>query len=367
METRAYCLHLRSPLHVGDQGIGSEVTHAYVPSDTLFSALAVTWGMLEGSLPPLTELLDENNPPLLLSSAFPFAGKILLLPRPLLPLIPSVPQKAKTPASEPHAAESGKTFRRVRWISQSLFVELLADPTQSNLDALWQAGMTVQGGSVWVKSDEFIALQTLVGAVGEDVFLWSTGIVPRVAVDRISSAGQIHHTGRAGFASGCGLWFLARGESKWLDALKTALAVLGDEGMGGKRSIGSGQFTCEQMEKAPQLSGLNGPGGNYVVLLSRTAPRQEQMALLRQRQAAYDLTLVGGFNGTPGENPLVRRQVRMLAEGSIIGAPGAGEVIGRLVDVTPTEAPSVGHPIWRSGLGFDVGVQLPDAEKEGAR
>jgi CRISPR-associated protein Csm4 len=164
------------------------------------------------------------------------------------------------------------------------------------------------------------------------------------------------------FAPGCGLWFLAQGEARWLDALEQVLRVLGDQGLGGKRSVGNGQFTHEPMPAPPLPAGRTG----YVVLLSRTAPRLEEMPLLRRPQAAYDLVLVGGFTGTPGDGPVVRRQVRMLTEGSVVGAPAEGAGLGHLVDVTPEATPWLGHYVLRSGLGFAVPIQLlaADAEKE---
>lgn len=349
METRAYRLRLRSPLHVGDQGIGSEVTHAYVPSDTLFSAVAVTWGTLPGLTLALDELLDEHKPPLLLTSAFPYAGDVLLLPKPALPFTPEAKDR-----------ESGKQYRRVHWVSHSLFAQLLAEPTQHNLNGLWQAGKTLQTGAAWVTAAELASLETLLGADAAELRLWRTDIVPRVTVDRVSSAGQIHHTGYASFAGGCGLWCMAQGEPAWLAALEQVLTILGDAGLGGKRSNGHGQFTLETLP----LPALPTAAAAYVVLLSRAAPTPAQMPLLRRPQAAYELVLVGGFNGTPGDGPLVRRQVRMLAEGSIVGAPAPGAILGSLVDVTPTAAPLPGHKIWRSGLGFAVPVPLPAAPEE---
>jgi CRISPR-associated protein Csm4 len=350
MESRAFRLRLRSPLHVGDQGIGSEVTHAYVPSDTLFSAVAVIWRTLPGLPHSLAELLDEQNPPLVLTSAFPYAGNVLLLPRPHLPHAPN-----------PRKDESGKRFRRVRWVSHTLFARLIAAPGQEELDSLWQQGKTVQTGAVWVTANECKHLEQLLGSQCDDLHLWSTGIVPRVAVDRVTNASQIHHTGRASFAEGCGLWCMARGTANWLAALEKVLAVLGDEGLGGERSNGNGQFTLEPLA----LPSLPSAESSYVVLLSRTAPTAGQMDLLRRPQSAYELVLVGGFSGTPGDSPLVRRQVRMLVEGSIIGAPAASSVLGHLVDVTPSGAPLPDHRIYRSGLGFAVPVQLAAQEEEG--
>jgi CRISPR type III-A-associated RAMP protein Csm4 len=155
---------------------------------------------------------------------------------------------------------------------------------------------------------------------------------------------------------------MARGAASWLAALEGVLAVLGEEGLGGKRSNGNGQFSLEPAT----LPDLRASESAYVVVLSRTAPTQAQMALLRQPHAAYNLVLVGGFSGTPGDPPLVRRQVRMLVEGSVVGAPAAGTLLGHLVDVTPEATSWLEHKIWRNGLGFTLPAPLPADGGEGA-
>jgi hypothetical protein len=72
-------------------------------------------------------------------------------------------------------------------------------------------------------------------------------------------------------------------------------------------------------------------GAQGEILLSRLAPAPEEMARLRADVASYQLVLVGGFSGTPGMNPVVRRQVRMVTEGSVIGAGTADARASRSV------------------------------------
>ena len=38
-----YRLAFRSPLHVGERGVGLEAAHVRVPADTLFSAICSVW------------------------------------------------------------------------------------------------------------------------------------------------------------------------------------------------------------------------------------------------------------------------------------------------------------------------------------
>ena len=352
METRAYRLQMRSPLHVGEQGIGNEQTLAYIPSDTLFSALVVTWSTVPGLQESLPELINPDAaPPLLLTSAFPYAGDVRLLPCPALPLAPKLSDK-----------ETTKTVKRVEWVSETVFAALIDGFDRTALDVLWGQKRLLQAGAVWVTAEEWTQLQKILSlSTPDDALLWWTDVVPRVTVDRVTNASQIYHVGRTFFADSCGLWFAARGESNWLDRMEQVLDLKAVEGIGGLRSVGNGQFTLYK-DAAPDFlidRVVSAGGAQGELLLSRLAPASGEMARLRADGASYQLVLVGGFSGTPGTNPVVRRQVRMVTEGSVIGAVAASsQPSGQLVDVTPETTPWLGHRIYRYGYGFTVPVRL---------
>jgi CRISPR-associated protein Csm4 len=355
METRTYRLQMRAPLHVGEQGIGSEATLAHLPNDSLFSALVVNWRTLPELEPWLPALIDPvGPPPLLLTSAFPYAGEIRLLPKPALPFSPL------------QSGQGMKEVKKARWVSMALFEQMVAGVDQAALADLWKNAELVQEGAVWLTQADAEAAPPHLqrNATGERL-IWRSDVVPRVTLDRRTNASQIYHIGRTYFADKCGLWFAARGEAIWLDRLEQVLEVMADAGVGGLRSIGNGQFALQKEGAAPAwLSAPTGSAinhGSYVVLLSRTAPSQAEMALLRANLANYQLTLVGGFSGTPGMNPLVRRQVRLLVEGSVIGAP-TGETMGHLVKVTPESTPWLEHEIYRCGYGFAIPIVLEAVE-----
>lgn len=352
METRAYRLQMRSPLHVGEQGIGNEQTLAYIPSDTLFSALVVTWSTVPGLRESLPELVDPDaTPPLLLTSAFPYAGDVRLLPRPALPLAPTLLDNEIT-----------KTVKRVEWVSETVFAALIGGITQITLDVQWSQKSLLQVGAAWTTGEEGTRLKARLpqNDAGEHL-IWWTDVVPRVTVDRIANASQIYHVGRTYFADGCGLWFAARGESVWLDRMEQVLELKAVEGIGGLRSVGNGQFTVHKDAEPGFLTDSMVTTGDAQgeILLSRLAPTPGEMVRLRSDVASYQLVLVGGFSGTPGTNPVVRRQVRMVTEGSVIGARAASaRPPGQLVDVTPETTPWLGHRIYRYGYGFTVPVRL---------
>lgn len=352
METRAYRLQMRSPLHVGEQGIGNEQTLAYIPSDTLFSALVVTWSTvptLQTSLPGLVD--PDAAPPLLLTSAFPYAGDVRLLPRPALSLAPTLLDK-----------ETAKTVKRVAWVSESVFAALIGGVGQIALDAFWEQKELLQAGAVWMTAEEWQRLKNSLSlSTPEEALVWWTDVVPRVTVDRITNDSQIYHVGRTYFAAGCGLWFAARGEAIWLDRMEQVLALKAAEGIGGLRSVGNGQFTLHKDAVPSFLTDTRASAGEAKgeILLSRFAPTPLEMTRLRADGASYQLVLVGGFSGTPGVNPVVRRQVRMVTEGSVIGAGTASEQPpGQLVDVTPETTPWLEHRIYRYGYGFTVPMRL---------
>lgn len=331
MASRAFRLDMKSPLHVGEMGIGQEETLDYIPSDTLFGALVTTW--LEMGRSDLVDGLPgwaERKPSLLLTSAFPCLGERLFYPRPRLLLQPK---------------EGGKAFKKIRWVSASVFAKLIDQPTQQSLDALWSQEQ-VLAGEVWVDVDEETSTDSL----------WQAMRVPKVTVDRVSNASTLFHVGRIHFADEAGLWFAAQGDEEWLDAVEEALNLLADSGIGGQRSRGNGRFVPSRLPDPGVFSGST-PATDYQVLLSRLAPTADQMNALRQPQSSYQLVTIGGWANTPGDNPLIRKRVRMLAEGSIVG----GGQLGQLVDVNPN-SDIVRHPIYRYGYGLGVSVQLAGSE-----
>lgn len=353
MPIRAFQLRLTSPLHIGDMGIAREETLTHVPSDTLFSALAVTWLELPAHA-HRTRRLHEHfkaSPPLLLSSAFPYVGETRLLPKPHLSMIPGTGQTQESP----------KAYKRVHWVSTGVFAQLTHNLSQDTLDAAWAEGKLLQDNSIWITAAEF---GNLPHAVQEERQIWGEMRVPKVTVDRTRSASALFHVGRVHFAPECGLWCMAQGTPDWLDAMQIGLELLGDSGLGGQRSKGNGQFQPANIDAPLELNthiADAAPQQAYQVLLSRCAPTKAQMSRLTAPGAAYQLTTIGGFNGTPGDAPLIRKQVRMLSEGSIIAA--GEEPTGALVNVTPnSDEVQLNHEIYRYGFGLGAPLVIPQSE-----
>ncbi len=335
MDVSTYRLRFRAPLHIGERGVGQEVTRAHVPADTLFSAICSTWrelyGLddLEGALLPA---FRGERAPFLLTSAFPFAGDVRFFPRPLVRL----------------PIEDQKALRRVQFVSEAVFAAILRGETPP-----FHRGLCVNGGAVWVSREEKAALTRWTDDASGEIALWKRTVAPRVTLDRITSASEIWHFGRLLFAEGCGLWFAAKFDEGWRDRFEGALRLLGDSGLGGERGAGHGLFTFDLGAQASSPAGSGEDAGHFVTL-APCCPKDEAEAAALTAGAAvsYELMPRRGWAGSPEAGNLRRQMVWMFAEGSVLsgGAGGAGQ----LASVTPAASP---HDVLRYGFAFPVGIE----------
>ena len=101
--------------HFGTRGLDQEGSGVHCPSDTLFAALVAVAADLEGEAgaEAFVAPFERGQPPFLLSSAFPRAGSLPLLPSPLVRM-ELTPQRGQ-----------GKLLKRLRYVSPALFRRML--------------------------------------------------------------------------------------------------------------------------------------------------------------------------------------------------------------------------------------------------
>ncbi|MBX0330705.1 type III-A CRISPR-associated RAMP protein Csm4 [Oscillochloris sp. ZM17-4] len=344
---QAFRLRPRSGFHFGQHGIDVEQTVERCPSDTLYSALfieSLRWKLPFFSPPANHDDDGPLDPPLLLSSAFPYIGEVQLLPRPQL----------RIPISE---SAGSKWLKRLEYVSPTIF-GMIAAGGDATLDPyLKDQGRLLMGGKVWVAHADG-ALPVHENGMPIETF-WQVEQNPHVAVDRGQATSNYFQVGKVSFAKDCGLYLLA--EERQLGAADSLLALLrylGDSGLGGRRSAGQGQFTVERAE-VPTMPTPESP--QRMVLLSRYRPSGAEIAdKVFGRQASYGLVRVGGWLQSPTSTAAAQRRMnlRMLSEGSVVQLrPDGSPPLGTICDVRPRYA--VGefpHPVWRYGLAMGVPI-----------
>ena len=109
--------------------------------------------------------------------------------------------------------------------------------------------------------------------------------------------------------------FIEEGSRREVEA---ALALLGDEGIGGDRSSGYGGFEIEQVieDFGEEFADL-GSGARLSLSLLYPA-RDEIEAGLLDAPAEYTITSRGGWVTAPGAGTTRRKPVNMIVEGSIV-------------------------------------------------
>lgn len=332
-------LRPRGPFHLAERGVGIEETAELVHSDTLFSALccAVRLGWGPKTLTDLLAAFRSGNPPFLLSSAFPYAGRVRFVPKPQLPLPVPPPDDVR------------KRLRQTRWVSFGLFQAWL----NGHLNEQVFGGETfLPDHAAWILPEDrsYLPSSFARGATP----LWRRDVVPRVSLDRVSNASNVFRSGRLWFAPECGLYVLiAWRDDTWRQLLEEAFRELGELGIGGLRSIGHGQFTPELDHPVswPEVSRTM-----REVLLSLYAPTKAELASgVLGPSARYDLVLRGGWVASPEGGHYRRKEAHFVTEGSIISRPNGMIVLGQLLDVTPDIMRGL-HPVYRYGFALTVPV-----------
>ena len=360
MRALAIKLKPEGAFHFGERGVGIEETAALAHSDTIFSGLCWAWTLLfgEDELETLLERFIKGQPPFLISSAFPYAGRVLFLPRPL--------------TFRGKDDEETRRLKRVEYVSFEVYKLLLAGSIPDDY-------VLIQKGRLCLTESEFKGLPS--STLDEDELrgflrvwasmeksqkpestsyahcyrLWEMEEVPHVTVDRVTAASNIFQEGGVRFAKECGIYILVRFfDEKMQGRFLAAMHLLGDEGLGGRRSTGRGFFKVENIEKIeiPEVA-----NGEYVILFSLLNPRENEILTLLDLNSAYKLVARRGWVYSAKAKNLRRKRVIMFAEGAVLKQCNK-EMIGRMVKVLSRKDSIIPHDVYRYGYGFTVRWKL---------
>lgn len=317
MRAEFTCIKLRfaSPVHLGEAGIGVEKTSRVAHSDTLWSALCNALVRLYGDMAYFEGFVsDPPIPPFLMSSAFPWCGDAYYFAKPLSP--PNVEDGLDLSLH--------KALKKSRLISKDIFEAWINAQVLSRDDLeLIKSGTRKLNYSV------------------------SDNVAARVALGHTAFTSSLYYVGETHFKADSGLFFLVDfKESFCRDILLSCLRLLGEEGLGGRRSKGYGQFEFE--ESVLSISVPDSP--DRYVTLSLLLPDALVLNALTEPDSFYGIAERKGWSLYPTMEQTRWKPVFTLQEGSVL--PGRCHPVGKIVNVAPDEWND--KPIYRNGLAFAV-------------
>jgi len=319
IEIKIFKLRFKTPLHIGADSTLREKVDTIIHSDTLYSAL---YDLAVRARSKIKDAISRRE--ILLTSAFPYyedgSEKIFFLPKPIF--------NFKIYGYDPKwDFELGKKLKKLTFVP-----------------------------STWLESSDFIK-EFLKNEISKKPdYLRETyaiDILPRVFVDRVTSSSNFYRMAQVFFHKG-GLYFGVKFLSDGLeDEFRGLLKLLGDEGIGGRRSTGSGAFEFEEDKlviKVPQ-------GANFYLLLSLAVPSEDEMDNIL-KESSYELILRRGWFLLNTGHSLRRKSIWMFKEGSVLRK----EIKGCAIDVTPDALSEYVHAanseVYKFAYAFTIPVGL---------
>jgi len=345
--------YLLRPLSAFHFGTGREDDPADLEdlprSDTLAAAVVSVWPSAQPGFSDSDLERLAAAPPFVLSSAMPALernGRV----EPLLFVPPALIERIS--AKDPHA----KRLRKTRFADAGTIRALMARKALAPDALLVSADGSLLRADAPSKSSAEPA--TKPNAKPDEIFearLWHHETRPRLSIDRSTGRGGegiLFRYASTVFRSDLFLAVLAEfRDPSCRSKFETALRILGEEGLGGGRSIGFGRFRVERVgnDFAPDF----GHGARLTLSLMHPA-RSEVQAGLLDPPAAYTLVTRGGWVEIAGIGAARRKALNMLAEGSVVRDLNRNQY-GDSVCVMAA-GPAMPHPVYRSGCALTIPI-----------
>lgn len=331
---KAYLLKPLSPFHIQNNSANHESVENFVKSDTLSSALMHIWSLIHGEIPGLPE-----NLPFKVSSIFPAIennGKIIkLFPKTKTLTFDWFKENSKNGLNEPNH----KAWKKVAWMDEQLFRKSIENPTElkSFLPEIIES-------SIWLSDKQS----------PKSILLFKTDERTRVVIDRVHASATPFHFITVMYAPTTRLFFLADVQKEYEAEFETVLRVLGDEGLGGDKTLGMGRFEVQSIESFALPTAKN---PNAYMCLGLLNPSKEEQVSINWEASNYTIV---NRRGWVSKLPLRRKATRMLDDASIVVTNM--QLKGRILEVLnpndttlPAEVASklkesgLSHPIYRDG------------------
>lgn len=291
---------------------GLEKTLHYIPSDTLFSAFCNVYRLIYGK-EKLEQLLGkflQGNPPFIFSSVFPCINN-----KPLFPVPKSVRKE------DLKLKDNGKRIKKIEYVDEDIFKALLK-------------GEIIEIGRENIMQDKIISKEY------KDL-IWREIERPRVVIDRKTSLSEIYYFGEVVFLDKLHFLIDLRNE-EYKNEIKTAINVLGDEGIGGDRTYGKGLFEVEGVD-AIEFDDID---SKWHITLSMFYPRKDELEGLK---GYFEIIERGGWIYSLEEKGKRRKFIRMFGEASVFNK----KVVGDMIEVAKDK-----HAVYRCGYAFTLPIKV---------
>lgn len=278
-------------------------------SDRLFGALLSSISEIFDEA-ILTNLISDfdNNPPFLISSAFPAIktknGFKRFFPRIII-------------NNNPKAfvnQDNFKKFKKVEYFEEDIFFDLI-NGKLSEEDILENYSNYTQIDNLFMHKNNDIEIEI------------KNIIRPNNAVNRLNNKTDIFYSEGIEYGKNINLFFFIEiFDEKYKRVIESALKFLKDRGFGRDISTGKGQFDYKIEDFSISELNILEKGSRFVTL-SRFIPKGEEIEKLDEH-SCYEL----GFKRSRDKSGEVRKQVRFFKEGSTFNCY-ADTCYGHIVDV----------------------------------
>lgn len=319
-------LIFRSPLHIGTGKETYDSASGYLHSDMLSSALCAVRCQLAGATG-----LDEFRSSYLLSSAFPFMGDLVFLPKPIGRISIRI-------GNEPEE-KFRKTLKKIEFIELTLWEKL------------------IRGEELIIQKEQVIHGKYLIdiSQTSNSYGGIQTEVQQRVRIGSNADADpEPYYFERMYFSEGTGLYCLLDSTDSFKHQIIELFRHLGQNGIGTDRSVGNGFFDIETKDIE-----LTFPeNATHCMTLSLTVPQKEEIKETDLADSSYQLLTRSGFiAGSSYEQfrHLRKKSICAFAEGSVFSNT---KITGKWVDMRPQWDDKRLHPVWRDFRGFSLPVKL---------
>lgn len=314
-------------------------------SDTLFSSIVTIYDLLFDNTDELIESFNTGK--IKISSAFPVLENvrngqyIYFLPKPDVEYLNSGKDNKNI-----------KKEKKIKFVSKEVF-KLISNTIKTENDVIKAEINLFDGNKFKIIDDKFCFLKDEIDFDTKEYTPYSEKTTPKVFVNTDKKEDTFYHETNISLRRleindeliilPHYYFLIEKGDitESLMQNILTAIRVLCDEGIGGERSCGKGNFL-----NAEEISlDIEANNANYYLTLSLFNPKTNDEF---SGSIIYDIGKRGGGSiGDEKKADYHRKQVNMIMEGAILKTKSEG----RIINVTP-ELNIAKHKIFRYGIPF---------------